>query len=322
MSTLLLCHCYRIVRIAQRMRRGELQMGPAGITRTPEKKGTPRRVVEALLVRKFDDALTQQRAVETQGGHNTQPAAGEQLQPVQAVAAAESADDGAAAQAAKRGTGADAGAGNREEQVDDGETCAICLCPFEAGDDVKQLPCSHIYHPECIDAWLRRDATCPLCKQPVADEEALAEDDGSAAASDAGATVSEGSQRQPPRRASLMTIMIENALLPLNQPLSPARRERRMQRILMAQNEQQNHAHATSAAAGDTRSAAGGSGAGGSGRSSSGPSRSGSGGDVAVTIPPQAPAPGTSGRPRTAPPVQQQAVRPRAGRLPWRRWNQ
>lgn len=43
--------------------------------------------------------------------------------------------------------------------------CAICLGMFTVGEKVKVLPsCSHGFHPECIDAWLRTQPNCPLCR--------------------------------------------------------------------------------------------------------------------------------------------------------------
>lgn len=47
----------------------------------------------------------------------------------------------------------------------DAAQCPICLGEFEEGEEVKALPpCGHRFHPECVDAWLRSQPTCPLCR--------------------------------------------------------------------------------------------------------------------------------------------------------------
>ena len=43
-------------------------------------------------------------------------------------------------------------------------SCNICLEPFCNGEDVKTLPCLHLYHSNCIDNWLVRQTNCPVCK--------------------------------------------------------------------------------------------------------------------------------------------------------------
>eukprot|EP00439_Symbiodinium_sp_Y106_P007642 s2623_g1.t1 len=42
------------------------------------------------------------------------------------------------------------------------QTCAICLCDFEEDEAAVQLPCSHVFHFECITAWLQRSRHCPM----------------------------------------------------------------------------------------------------------------------------------------------------------------
>ncbi|XAR63105.1 hypothetical protein NMG60_11022930 [Bertholletia excelsa] len=42
--------------------------------------------------------------------------------------------------------------------------CCICLCPYDDGTELRELPCGHHFHCSCIDKWLYINATCPLCK--------------------------------------------------------------------------------------------------------------------------------------------------------------
>jgi Ring finger domain len=42
--------------------------------------------------------------------------------------------------------------------------CSICLAPYESGDVVRTVMCMHQFHKDCIDRWLRTNATCPVCK--------------------------------------------------------------------------------------------------------------------------------------------------------------
>jgi len=48
--------------------------------------------------------------------------------------------------------------------------CTICIEDFKDGDELKTLPCLHIYHHNCIDSWLQRDNSCPCCKSPIGDQ--------------------------------------------------------------------------------------------------------------------------------------------------------
>ncbi|KAA8516007.1 hypothetical protein F0562_019186 [Nyssa sinensis] len=42
--------------------------------------------------------------------------------------------------------------------------CCICLCAYDDGTELRELPCRHHFHCTCIDKWLYINATCPLCK--------------------------------------------------------------------------------------------------------------------------------------------------------------
>ncbi|KAM0836441.1 hypothetical protein ACQ4PT_062322 [Festuca glaucescens] len=46
--------------------------------------------------------------------------------------------------------------------------CSVCLQEFEAGQRARSLPgCGHTFHLPCIDGWLCRHASCPLCRGAV-----------------------------------------------------------------------------------------------------------------------------------------------------------
>ncbi|TPX32014.1 hypothetical protein SeMB42_g07662 [Synchytrium endobioticum] len=47
------------------------------------------------------------------------------------------------------------------------DLCAICLAAMdpEMDSENKVLPCDHLFHKNCIDQWLDRSDTCPLCRK-------------------------------------------------------------------------------------------------------------------------------------------------------------
>ncbi|XP_062190435.1 NEP1-interacting protein 2-like [Phragmites australis] len=50
----------------------------------------------------------------------------------------------------------------------DNSCCSVCLQDFGAQQFVRALPqCQHIFHVRCIDNWLLRHASCPLCRAGV-----------------------------------------------------------------------------------------------------------------------------------------------------------
>ncbi|XP_071701515.1 NEP1-interacting protein 2-like [Rutidosis leptorrhynchoides] len=46
--------------------------------------------------------------------------------------------------------------------------CAICLQDFENEEEGRKLPsCRHVFHLKCIDEWLIRQGSCPICRRDV-----------------------------------------------------------------------------------------------------------------------------------------------------------
>lgn len=68
------------------------------------------------------------------------------------------------------GAGGVLAAGTDKERIISAEDaiCCICLSKFSNNDDLRELPCAHVFHMECVDKWLQINALCPLCKTEIA----------------------------------------------------------------------------------------------------------------------------------------------------------
>ncbi|CAO2817337.1 unnamed protein product [Amaranthus hypochondriacus] len=54
------------------------------------------------------------------------------------------------------------------ESVEENEVvCAICRDDFSGKEVVKQLPCLHYFHGDCIVPWLKMRNTCPVCRHEL-----------------------------------------------------------------------------------------------------------------------------------------------------------
>ncbi|KAJ9147553.1 hypothetical protein P3X46_029703 [Hevea brasiliensis] len=51
--------------------------------------------------------------------------------------------------------------------IQDSKNCTVCMEDFEDGDDLIQMPCSHLYHEDCIVKWLMSSHLCPLCRHQM-----------------------------------------------------------------------------------------------------------------------------------------------------------
>lgn len=58
---------------------------------------------------------------------------------------------------------------DRQEKSE--EECTICLERLFTEENketvVKEMPCGHMYHGECIEHWLRIHGSCPLCRYEI-----------------------------------------------------------------------------------------------------------------------------------------------------------
>ncbi|CAA3019004.1 RING-H2 finger ATL38-like [Olea europaea subsp. europaea] len=43
--------------------------------------------------------------------------------------------------------------------------CTVCLAEYNEEDKLRILPnCGHSFHASCIDIWLHKQSTCPVCR--------------------------------------------------------------------------------------------------------------------------------------------------------------
>jgi hypothetical protein len=53
---------------------------------------------------------------------------------------------------------------------DDTAECCLCMEDLILGCKMRELPCGHSFHLECVDDWLLRRRTCPVCLRDVTRE--------------------------------------------------------------------------------------------------------------------------------------------------------
>ena len=50
------------------------------------------------------------------------------------------------------------------------DKCPICLQKYKGADIIKEFPCKHIFHKNCIFKWLKSSNLCPLCKYDITND--------------------------------------------------------------------------------------------------------------------------------------------------------
>jgi len=45
--------------------------------------------------------------------------------------------------------------------------CQICMEDFLEGDELRTLPCFHLFHTQCVDQWLKVNSICPTCRHKI-----------------------------------------------------------------------------------------------------------------------------------------------------------
>lgn len=68
-----------------------------------------------------------------------------------------------------------------EQQVSIKMQCSVCWEDFQFRENVRQLPCCHIYHDPCIRPWLELHGTCPICRQNLGNADSASNDSNQSA---------------------------------------------------------------------------------------------------------------------------------------------
>ncbi|XP_055802055.1 RING-H2 finger protein ATL66-like [Solanum dulcamara] len=50
------------------------------------------------------------------------------------------------------------------DEINSNDECMVCLDELGEETQVLRLPCSHMFHAECIIKWLEKSHYCPLCR--------------------------------------------------------------------------------------------------------------------------------------------------------------
>ncbi|KAI5345710.1 hypothetical protein PRUPE_2G178600 [Prunus persica] len=54
---------------------------------------------------------------------------------------------------------------SKEVAAADSSTCSICLCDYKDAEMLRMMPeCRHYFHLMCLDAWLKLNGSCPVCR--------------------------------------------------------------------------------------------------------------------------------------------------------------
>ncbi|BES95047.1 RING [Nesidiocoris tenuis] len=65
-----------------------------------------------------------------------------------------------------------------KEQVDINLQCSVCWEDFKIDEQVRKLPCEHVYHENCIIPWLELHGTCPICRKTLSDDQRTDDSEG------------------------------------------------------------------------------------------------------------------------------------------------
>mmetsp|Transcript_86550 Transcript_86550/g.197530 ORF Transcript_86550/g.197530 Transcript_86550/m.197530 type:complete len:242 (+) Transcript_86550:84-809(+) len=58
-----------------------------------------------------------------------------------------------------------------QSDLDNCEQCTFCCEDFAVGSEETFLPCQHFFHGKCLEQWLQKRNSCPVCRHALPEEE-------------------------------------------------------------------------------------------------------------------------------------------------------
>lgn len=53
-------------------------------------------------------------------------------------------------------------------EMTENEMCSICRNQFQMNEICRKInQCQHYFHQSCVDSWLSRNSTCPVCRHSI-----------------------------------------------------------------------------------------------------------------------------------------------------------
>jgi hypothetical protein len=54
-----------------------------------------------------------------------------------------------------------------DQEINDNKSCVICFEEYKGDNIISKIICKHIFHTKCLNMWIEKNQSCPLCRQEI-----------------------------------------------------------------------------------------------------------------------------------------------------------